>query len=558
MFIKLNTFSHTETNVTRGVLLIGALVGLCSLAYYFQHGMSTLHYDAKAHLVIARRILDSVSPGYVQMGAHWLPLIHLLYLPFVWFDAQYHWPLFPCLISVVSFALSGWLTCRLAMRLTGSVLAGAFAGVILLANQNLQFLQSAPLTEPVFMALSLLSLDAWLRWREQATEGIPWLASVWGALAALCRYEGWLLVAGIVIWIAYDAWSGQIPRRRAIRAIAVCAGVFALPALAHFGYIYLRIGDSFFHRVARGNSAPYETVHRPFLAVWYHLGELAQVASIVPLLIGLAGVVLCLRESSGRRRCAPYFLLWLPSLANIAALYWGLIYRVRYSCLLLPAVALFGSVVITRGDAARRVMIIGCMTVFALPWVSWYFPDEWAYHFLTPGPGRLWLPAAALLLLLIALATRRYRWPLLILALCGMQVPVFRGEVRAVLAEAREHQYIEPEQQEILRFLARHYDGAGILIDVGRLAPLMYDSGLPMKDFICRDSDPDKWSRVVAQPHRYVGWLCAEKGDEVWGMLQVDPDWADGYSLAVQTQSYLLYRRNPEPPDIRPRARLLQ
>jgi len=556
--MNIGTFLKNGTNVSRIVLLIGALLGLCSFAYYFQHGMSTLHYDAKAHLVMARRVLDSASPGYVQMGAHWLPLIHLLYLPFVWLDAQYRSPLFPCLISVISFVASGWLTCRLAIRLTGSAVAGLFAGVMLLANQNLQFLQSAPLTEPVYMVLSLLALDAWLGWREQTGERLPWLAAVWAALGALCRYEGWLLLGGIAAWTAYDAWSGRILRRKAIRAIAVYAGVFALPAVAHFGYIYLRTGDSFFQRVARGNPAPYETFKRPLLAVVYHLGELAQVASVVPLLIGVAGVALCLSLRRERGRCAPYFLLWLPSLANIAALYWGLMYRVRYSCLLLPAISVFASLVFARVEAARLFMIVSCLTVFALPWVTWYLPHEWAYHFVYPGPGSLWLPAAALLLLLTAHSMQRYRWFLLILALCGMLLPVFDGEVRAVVAEAREHQDVEPQQKQVLEYLRRHYDGSGILIDMGRLAPLMYDSGLPLKEFICHNGDPKDWLRAVAEPRSHVGWLCAESGDEVWGLLQVDPERADGYSLAVRTESYLLYQRSPEPSGLRPRARLLQ
>jgi hypothetical protein len=363
------------------------------------------------------------------------------------------------------------------------------------------------------------------------------------------------LLGGIVAWITYDAWSGLISRTRGIRAIAVYIGVFALPALAHFGYIYLRVGDSFFQRVARGNPAPYETFHRPFLSILYHLGELAQAASIIPLLIGLAGVVFCLRMSAERRRCMPYFLLWLPSLANIAALYWGLIYRVRYSSLLVPAIAVFGSLMLARGNTVRRGMIASCLTVFALPWVSWYFPHEWAYHFVYPGPGTLLLPAAALLLLLTALAFRRYQWPLLILALAGMQWPVLEGEVRPVLAEALEHNDVEPEQRELLKYLGRHYNGSRILIDVGRLAPLMYDSGLPLREFVYHDGDPEDWYHALETPRRHVGWLCAEKEDEVWGLLQMDPDWADGYFLAVHTENYVLYQLKPELPSLGSRAR---
>ena len=44
----------------------------------------TLYYgDAEAHLNTARRIVDSRTPGYDQLGTPWLPLPHLLMLPFI-------------------------------------------------------------------------------------------------------------------------------------------------------------------------------------------------------------------------------------------------------------------------------------------------------------------------------------------------------------------------------------------------------------------------------------------------------------------------------------------
>ena len=39
--------------------------------------------DAEAHLNIARRILDSRTPGWYQVGTTWLPLPHLLMIPLV-------------------------------------------------------------------------------------------------------------------------------------------------------------------------------------------------------------------------------------------------------------------------------------------------------------------------------------------------------------------------------------------------------------------------------------------------------------------------------------------
>ena len=149
-------------------------------------GLTVAHYDAKAHLLVARRMFDSLEPGYGQMGVNWLPLIHLVYLPFVLFDSQYRSGFLPSLISVFSFALSGWLTYRIAYRVTGSIPSGVFAALILFANPNLEYLQSCPLTEPLYMMLLLLAVDSLISWRgsdhlESAVDGGS-LAGSWSPL----------------------------------------------------------------------------------------------------------------------------------------------------------------------------------------------------------------------------------------------------------------------------------------------------------------------------------------------------------------------------------------
>ncbi|HEX3436655.1 MAG TPA: hypothetical protein VHT24_07790, partial [Pseudacidobacterium sp.] len=81
------TESETERASLRnetGLVACAALVlSLLSLAYYFPRGMLLLYGDAVAHLHIARRVLDSLNPGYKQLGSVWLPLPHILLIPFV-------------------------------------------------------------------------------------------------------------------------------------------------------------------------------------------------------------------------------------------------------------------------------------------------------------------------------------------------------------------------------------------------------------------------------------------------------------------------------------------
>lgn len=523
------------------VFLAGLATGIGFFIYYFLHGLTVAHYDAKAHLLVARRMFDSLEPGYGQMGVNWLPLTHLIYLPFVIFDLQYRSGFLPSIISVFSFAISGWLTYRIAHRVTGSVAAGIFAAAILLGNPNLQYLQSCPLTEPLYMMFLLLALDSLDSWRESDHTRLPWMAAIWLILGALCRYEGWYVFAGVLLLLVYDFSTRYVPRPRVIRAAAVFLSVFVVPAATHFGYIFFRLGDNFFRRVAEGNANPYITYKRPFLSVIYHLGELSQMAAILPLTLSAAGLILVLyqRKLFGRR--IPLFLLWLPSLINISALYWGMIYRVRYSVLLLPAVAIFGSLVVTSSSAKRRAFLLLLLAAMALPWFSWYYRADPEGR-LVAGPGALLLPAVGLVLFIIARTRDHYDWVLLGFCVLAMQIPPLAREERPMLVETHEHEFIEPERHEVMQCLIRNYDGKRILIDMGKLAPLVYDLGLDVKQFVYNEGGEILWHEAMRDPAKQVGWICSETGDAIWERLQVDPAWAAEYALALKTEHFSLYR----------------
>jgi hypothetical protein len=428
---------------------------------------------------------------------------------------------------------------------TGSTAAGIFAAVILLANPNLQYLQSCPLTEPLYMVLQLAAMDALLAWRQRRTQDLPWAAAAWMAASALCRYEGWYFLAGAFLLLIYDWRTGTLRLRHMLRAGLTFAVCFAVPVGAHFGYIYLRIGDTFVNRVISGNPAPYVTFKRPLLSATYHLAELVQIATIVPLILAAAGAVQWLRRRDRRADWAPLLLLWTPSLINISALYWGLIYRVRYSILLLPAVAVFAGLATGNRGRERRLLIIGGIVAMALPWVSWLGPDDWSWHELFAGPGIYFLPAFALLLVMYAFSAGKYRWALAALCAAAMQAPVLEGEHRVMLTETLEHEFIEPERDRLLDYLRRHYDGSRILLDMGRQAPLVYDSRLPIREFVFNEGSLELWRKTARSPEREVGWLCAEKGDAVWRLTRRE-GWAAAYSLAVQTENLLLYRLTPD------------
>jgi hypothetical protein len=537
-------WSPDNKKIPRFVFFAGLIIGAASFCYFYSHGLTTAHYDAKAHLLVARRIVDSLEPGYVQMGAQWLPLIHLLYLPFIIFDSQYRSGFLPSLISIAAFAWSGLLTYRISYRISGSAIAGVFAAAVLLFNTNLEYLQSCPLTEPLFMALFLSAIEALIRWRESDRSKLPWAAAVWVSLGGLCRYEGWCLLVGVLALLACDLWTRHMPRRTAIKAGVVFLGMFGIPAGMHFGFIMYHTGALFFHRVAAGNPDPYMTYKRPILSMVFHLAQISQIATTLPLMVAAIGLLLFLFQRDKIKSRLPLLLLWVPSLINIAALYWGLVYRLRYSVLLVPAVAIFASLVIKAEFVKKYVLQLLLLTTIVLPWISWITFKRDPMKMLMFGPGALLLPVVAIILFMIAQVRQRYDFSILILCILGMQIPLLGRETRPMLAETLEHEFIEPERQEVIRYLNRNYDGRRILIDMGRQAPLVYDSKLSVKNFIYNDGDGVYWRKTVADPVHNVAWLCAEKGDAVWQVLQGDSGIREKYYPVVKTENFSLYRLN--------------
>src|SRR5687768_17892078 len=88
------------------VATLAAMLGIVAATYYADLGLTLSHYDAKAHLVVSRRILDSLTPGWEQIGAVWLPLPHLLNMLPVQIDFFYRTGGFAVALSILSHAVA--------------------------------------------------------------------------------------------------------------------------------------------------------------------------------------------------------------------------------------------------------------------------------------------------------------------------------------------------------------------------------------------------------------------------------------------------------------------
>ncbi len=228
--VDLGAGARERQERTALLIAVAALAfGTAAAAYYASAGLTLSHYDARAHLVVARRIIDSLTPGWQQIGAVWLPLPHLLNMWPVQIDALYRSGASAVAFSVISTAVTVWALSSLILRTTGSTSGAVAAAALLVGNPNVLYLQSTPMTEPLLFATTAVAIALTAAWIDTGAPRWPTGAGLALAAACLTRYEAWPIAAAVV------AIAGAVLVRRgtAVRdAPGGCVRLAAWPAAA--------------------------------------------------------------------------------------------------------------------------------------------------------------------------------------------------------------------------------------------------------------------------------------------------------------------------------------
>src|SRR5260221_594044 len=124
------------------VVLLLAAISAVAVVWCARQGRTLYDGYAEAHLNIARRVLDSRTPGPEQFGTVWLPLPHLLMIPSVMRDDWWHSGLAGAIPSAACFVLAGAFLFAAARRIYASAAAGWAVALLFTLNPNMLYLQS--------------------------------------------------------------------------------------------------------------------------------------------------------------------------------------------------------------------------------------------------------------------------------------------------------------------------------------------------------------------------------------------------------------------------------
>ena len=498
------------------VAVTAAAWGLLAAIHYHRVALTLAHYDARAHLVVSRRIFDSLMPGWQQVGGVWLPLPHLLNALPVQIDYFYRTGFSAIAISIASMAVAAWAIAALIERTTGSTAGGATAAALLMLNPDVLYLQSTPMTEPLLFGTTFLAVALIARWtytleprgadvasRAPDLAARDSLAPGWACVAAvLTRYEAWPIVFAAIV-LAFVVLLGRgwtiASAMRAVRGLALWP-IWAIAAF--FVNSKITVGAWF---ISSGFFvADNPALGHPWLAwtqVWEGLVHVA--GSVLPWIAVVSGVAVAASVAVGWRRKVDDGSTALILTLALAA------------CAALPLFAYL------KGHPVR--------IRYDVPLVA---------------------AAAALTGSAVALLPRRVQWiaGVAIVALTAWQRPPFDSTAPVVVESQREAPN-KLGRRAVTAYLEANWDGQPIMMSMGSLGHYMHDlsaSGFRVRDFL-HEGTGELWKYGVRHPRLFVEWMAieerAEGGDALHWQAEHDPNFLNGYARVAEGGGVALYRR---------------
>ena len=500
------------------VILLAILFSVVSFAYFYIENLTLTYGDAVTHLNIARRVFDNITPGLAQFGGIWLPLPHVLMIPFVWFDPLWRSGIGGSIVSMVAYIFSSLFIYGSVKEVTSDRWAGLVGALLFMASPSMMYMQTTPMTEPLLIGTSLMALYNLVRWGTSLHLSYLYLVSLGVFLATLSRYDGWVLIPAIALCIGIIGMKTSGPPLAEGSALSFMS-------LAIYGvflwvfYNWTVFGDPLNFALGKGSASSYaqqfaeEVGITPkgdaLLSLQIYGWTMIDVMGWLAVPVITLGAILYAKQRGLQARYVAGYAFLAPVAFNVFTLFAGqsvlssthmppfLSYNVRYGLMGLPALAFFGGYL---------------------------------------AAGRRWRKALIVSLFLIQACVF---WPV-------RSMPILAEPIQAAAV-------MEDKMMGVTHALQTNYAGGKILISAGSNDRLIFNLNIPLKEILFEGNHP-YWDISLDHPSTYATWVLMNTvgpGDDVFVAMQRSPDFATDFDRVYGNDAYQLYRNRKVPELIR-------
>lgn len=492
--------------------LVILLAAGASLRFFYLRGLTDLYGDAIAHMESARRLSDSLTPGWEELGSSWLPLYHLLVAPLAVNDHLWRTGLGGSIISVGAFAIAAWFVFRLGAQMNRNLAAGWVALVGFLLCANILYVASTPLTEPLSIMWAVLVVWGLFRFRESGSLMTLTAAGIAAFFGTLTRYDGWYLVPFAAVFVLLARPRGLVER---LRAAVIFSGLAGAGPVLWTLHDWRRYGNPlefyngpysakaiYAHQLLT-TGFRYPTDGSYLLSARYYFEDLKLVIGVGSLELAVLGLVAWAVDVRERPRRAAALLFLVPlvfyvqSMAHAAVaiyvptLFPRTYYNLRYGLEMLPAAALLPSFLISaRLSRVRRMLVAG----------------------------------VAIIILGVQF---------------GVSVRGGADSIGNVQESLQNTPCGDPEERILIDLLRRDYTGGTILTAMGKHPCVMPTLGIPYRSTLTElnrrywnllSLGPSNWP--AGSPPATLTWIIRGEGDPVDQLMQQYPDAFRSFTLA--------------------------
>lgn len=489
------------------VIILSTIAAVAATVFDYSRDYIVRYGDSESHLNIAKRVIDSITPGFAQLGGIWLPIPHLLMVPFVHINFLWRTGLAGSIVSGCAFVIAAYFLYKTTELITKSKSASFIAALIFILNPNLLYLQSTPMTEVLliaFFALSTFYFIKFLQGKNELTSLL--LAAFYGFCSVLTRYDGWFLVAleALAIVIYYFPWN-RFPTWGRIREFLKsengkkAEGYLAIfSTLAFFGILiwlvwgFLILGDPlyFTHSVfsaksqqnewlARGELPAYRNI---FMAFLYYFVTAMSNAGVLIYCMAITGLIYFLSNKGEKHRWLITLILGAPFVFNIVTLFLG-----------------------------QSVIFIPSLT-----------PSNFEWKLFNVRYGVMAVPLVGVLTGYLFYKVRR-TGKIIILCLFFLQLALYQvGYTHVISWEDGVTGLSSAKRPDAERWLKENYDYGMVLMDDYARTVSVVRSGVPMEQMIYIGNKP-YWEESLVEPEKYARWIVMQQNDSVWKELIENP-----------------------------------
>ncbi len=495
----------------RFVLFASIVCSVIAIVYCYMHRYIVIYGDAESHLNIAKRVIDNLTPGFAQLGGIWLPLPHLLMIPFIWSNFLWRTGLAGAFVSGIAYVISSVYIYKTAHLLFKDKLAAIVGALVFMLNPNVLYLQSTPMTELVLICFFVLSIYYFIRFMFGEKQMLSLIISAFfGFCAVLTRYDGWFLVvleAGIII-LYYIPWAHFWQKIRSMKTYiktvpwqSIQGSVIVFATLAFFGIFlwlgwgWLILGDPLYFThsefsaasqqqawMARGQLPGYHNLWMSFL---YYFVTAMSNAGVFMFFTAIVGVVIYMGAKENKYRLYVLLLLASPFIFNVITLFLG-----------------------------QSVIFIPHLT-----------PLNWDHSLFNVRYGVMTVPLVAIAFAYLFYKSK-YGGKLVLLGLFVMQFALYGVGYSQVISFEDGIKGLSSQEATIpdaQYWFNDHYDYGYVLMDDFARTISITRSPVKMQNMIYIGNKP-YWEESLKEPEKYARWIIMQRDDTVWKRVWEDPE----------------------------------